>query len=340
MRRVEQLIDWVSQTPTVAHLVRAFKRYSNRLGNQFAGSITFFSVLAIVPILMFAFAALGLTLTVIRPQWLGLVQNVIQENLRVVSIQDQLMGLIQGYLLGWRQVGIVAIIVAVVVGSGWMSNLKNAIRAVTSADFDLRERKRFFLWEPIFDFLMLLVLMLLIAISFALTVIGVQAAEKVAAWTNLANMYIDQGFIQLVSLLLGWAFTSILFMVIFMAIPEAKPPRRFVVIGGCLAGACFLIVQAGGNLLNEVFAGNRSTQIFGPVIVMMLVLNIFSMLLLFWAAWVATSNQPAIAYRWSPADLPLRDRPDTITVPGHWKAADRDREAKEALKLGDEPSDS
>ena len=36
----------------VAHLLRAVDRFSSRLGNQFAAAITYFSVLAIVPVLL------------------------------------------------------------------------------------------------------------------------------------------------------------------------------------------------------------------------------------------------------------------------------------------------
>lgn len=333
MNRINKLLKWVGQAPVVAHFIRAAQRYMNRLGNQFAGSITFFSVLAIVPILMFAFAALGLTLTVIRPQWMGLVQEIIRDNLMVGPIQEKVLGLVEVYLFGWQQVGIVAIIVALVVGSGWMNNLKNAIRGVTSTDFDLRESRRFFLWEPLFSAAMLLVLMVLIAVSFALSVVGVYLAEQIVRWLNLENLGFSQTFIQVVSLALGWLFISAMFMVIYVALPQTKSPRRTVVIGSGLAGACFLAVQGAASLLSDLFSANRSIQLFGPIIVTMLVLNIFARLLLFWASWIATATQPAIAYRWSPADEPLRNRPDTITVPGHWEAADRDRESNEALKF-------
>lgn len=41
-------------------------RFTARLGNQFAAAMSYFSVLSLVPILMFGFSMLGLTLTVLR----------------------------------------------------------------------------------------------------------------------------------------------------------------------------------------------------------------------------------------------------------------------------------
>ena len=42
--------------PQIAHLLRAVARYNERLGSQFAAAMTYFSVLALVPVLMFAFS--------------------------------------------------------------------------------------------------------------------------------------------------------------------------------------------------------------------------------------------------------------------------------------------
>ena len=51
--------DWLDRLkakPWVAHLLRAVERFNNRLGTQFAAAITYFSVLALVPIMLFAFS--------------------------------------------------------------------------------------------------------------------------------------------------------------------------------------------------------------------------------------------------------------------------------------------
>ena len=71
--RLERIlaVEWV------AHLVRAAQRFGQRLGSQFAAAITYFSVLSIVPVLMVAFAATGLTLTVIAPDALVQVKDAI-----------------------------------------------------------------------------------------------------------------------------------------------------------------------------------------------------------------------------------------------------------------------
>ena len=72
--------DWIEKVmkhSVVAHAMAAINRYNKRLGPQFAAAVTYFSVLSMVPILMFAFSMLGLTLTVLRPDLMDQVKDVI-----------------------------------------------------------------------------------------------------------------------------------------------------------------------------------------------------------------------------------------------------------------------
>ena len=57
---VKDTIAAIMKRPGIAHLLRAHTRFTRRLGNHFAASITYFTVLAIVPVIAFAFAVLGL----------------------------------------------------------------------------------------------------------------------------------------------------------------------------------------------------------------------------------------------------------------------------------------
>ena len=62
------LLDKLKAKPWVAHLIRAAERFTNRLGSQFAAAVTYFSVLAMVPLLLLAFSILGFVLTVLHPE--------------------------------------------------------------------------------------------------------------------------------------------------------------------------------------------------------------------------------------------------------------------------------
>lgn len=117
-RRVTKVLQWAAHTPWAAHLWRANDRYNNRLGNQFAGGITYFSVLASVPVLMFAFSGLGLTLTVIRPALLDDVKGIVVANLYPGPMRDTVLQYLEQYLYHWQTVGLIAIVVALWAGAG------------------------------------------------------------------------------------------------------------------------------------------------------------------------------------------------------------------------------
>ena len=82
VQQLQEKFKELKQVPMVAHVLRTNTRYVTRLGNQFAGAITYFSLLAMVPILMFAFSACGFTLTVLRPDVLERVQAAIMVQLQ------------------------------------------------------------------------------------------------------------------------------------------------------------------------------------------------------------------------------------------------------------------
>lgn len=324
-RRVRR---WAHLSPATSHLLRAGDRYLNRLGNQLAASIAFFSVLAIVPLLMFSFAALGLTLTVIRPEWLDDVRLFIAANLNAGPLQDQVMMLIGEYLGNWRSVGLIAVIIAFFVGSSWMANVKGAIRGMIRPDFDMSERRHPIVLEPFVNLVMMLVFLVLIAVTFTLTAVGTQLAGQAVRVLEFGNVEVSRGLVRLASLGLSMGGATLLFALLYWYIPDEQAPRPALWRGSVGAAFFFIALQAGASALGNLFSLGRSTQIFGPLIVVMLFLNVFAQLILFFAAWIATWNQPAVARRHNPADEILRERENTLAVPQHWECADQDREAR------------
>ena len=317
--------DRIAASPAGSHLLRAWHRYFNRLGNQLAGSIAFFSMLALVPVLMFAFSAVGFTLTVIRPALMSQVQMFIVENLSAGPLQDQVLILLSEYLYNWRSVGLVALLVALFVGSSWVANLKGAIRGMGRPDFDLTHRRHSALLEPVINVMLLLVFMALIAITFTATVVGTQLAGAIVSWLELGNVIVTQTLVRMSSFSLSLVGATALFWLIFRFLPEERSPHVAIVRGSVGAAVCFVALQAGASWLTGLLSAGRATQLFGPVIVAMIFINIFAQLILFFTAWIATWNQPAIPRRYNRADAILRERSTTVAVERHWEAAEADQ---------------
>ncbi len=311
-------------TGFTAHLLRASQRYRNRLGHQFAGSITFFSVLAMVPILMFAFGALGWTLTVIRPQWLDFVKEVIARNLAEGALRDQVIGLLDLYLYNWRAISLFAGIAALYAGAGWTANLKGAIRGLWRPEFDLREKRHSMPVEFIINVGLLISLLVLAGVALVANAISTNLAADLVNLVGLDNTFINSGAIRALSLAINLASAWGIFAFLYWVLPEEKVAPLAIARGSLIAAILFYFLQRATTFLSGMLDDIFGRTLFGPILLSMLFLSLFARLILIMAAWIATSNQPAVARRYHPADLVLKDADDVVSVEGHWEAAERD----------------
>lgn len=293
---MKEWIERVKNKPWVAHLLRAVERFVARLGTQFGAAITYFSVLALIPILLFAFAVLGFVLTVLRPDLIEGIVNAFASAVGTLepSTKEQLVGLVQDTLSNWRAVGITALLVAVYTGAGWMGNLKNAVRAQWRPDFDLAEEQGNPVKVILVNLVTLIGLIVLIAITFALASLSTALADNVLAWLGLTEVGWLNPVLRIVPIVFSIGAGWVLFMYLYTVLPEDRAPGP-VVRKGALMGAIGLgVLQYSTGLLFNLFAENRAAAIFGPVIVLMLFFNIFAQLILFVAAWIATATQDAV----------------------------------------------
>ena len=294
---MKEWVERLKNKPWVAHLVRAVERFNNRLGSQFGGAITYFSILALVPILLFAFAALGFVLTVLRPDLIDNVVDLFASSLGGtvdMGMRQQLVTLISDTLSNWRAVGIVALLTAIYSGAGWMGNLKNAIRAQWRPDFDMQETQGNIVKKTAINLVTLIGLIVLIAVTFALASLSTALADNVLGWLGLDQISWLSPVLRIVPIVFSIGAGWVLFMYLFTVLPEGREPWP-VVRRGALMGAIGLgVLQYSTGLLFNLFANNKAASLFGPVIVLMLFFNIFAQLILFVAAWIATATHEAV----------------------------------------------
>lgn len=327
---MKKLIDRITGNRVVAHLLRAHKRYGNRLGDQFAGAITYFSVLAAVPVMMFAFSMVGMTLTVLRPEWLAIVKNEVG---RQFSSDQKVVELIDEYLKSWRSVGLVGLLSLMYAGSGWVGNLRAAIRAQWRPEFENDEEKSNIVVKTLRNVGMLLALLVGVGVTFALGQAGSTLSTSVAGWIGLDASWVGRALMRLVALALTVASAWLLFTLVYWLLPREPAPWPSRAKGALMAAVAFTALQVGAGALIGVFAQNKAAALFGPVIILMLFFNLFGRLILLVGAWIATSTQPAVAFRYDPADEPLRKDPRADVAPGHWELADRDRRGLDPIPV-------
>ena len=114
MVAISESIKRLEQRPWIAHMIGYVERYVSRLGSQFAAATTYFSVLAIVPILMVAFSITGFVLTVVQPGLLDDVADVVADVLGNAdpATREKILNLVNEALSSFWTIGIVGLVVA------------------------------------------------------------------------------------------------------------------------------------------------------------------------------------------------------------------------------------
>lgn len=294
------MADWLArmkEKPWVAHLLRAVERFGARLGAQFGAAITYFSILALVPILLFAFAIAGFVLTVLSPELLPRVAQAVSSALggTDAATQQKILELVTNTFSNWKGVGIVGLLSAIYSGAGWMGNLKNAVRAQWRPEFDLQETQGNIVKKTAVNLVTLIGLIVLIGITFGLASVSTSLTGTVLDALGLSGIGWLKPVFQLTPIVFSIGAGWLLFMYVYTVLPETREPWSVVRRGALLGAVGLGILQYLTSFLFGKFGGNAAAQLFGPVIALMLFFDLFAQLILFVAAWIATARHEAIS---------------------------------------------
>ena len=288
--RVKDLIAKVMNHPVVAHAMAANERYNKRLGPQFAAAVTYFTVLSMVPILMFAFAMLGLTLTVLRPDLMDQVTTLIVDQLGDEGMGETIGNFIKETLSNWRGVFGFGLLTAAYSGSNWVGNLKRAVRVMWAEKFSDASVKKNFIVELLTNLAIFLGLLVAVFVGVAVAQVGHGLSETIIGWLGWEDVPGIGIFWRLITLGLTLAVSWLLMAFLFIVMPRKSVRPKAWLIGTTIGAVLITILQSVAGLLMGVFGGNAAAGVFGPIIVMMLLFNLLATIILMTAAWVGTED--------------------------------------------------
>ena len=152
---MKDTITAIMKRHSIAHLLRAHTRFNRRLGNHFAASITYFTVLAIIPVVAFAFAVLGLVLSRLSPYLLNQVVDSVVGLATESSDKQQIRAIIENAMKVGGSVWafVVSILTALWAGIRWVGNIRKGIQAEWAPDFDMVGDDRGFMRAKLSDML-------------------------------------------------------------------------------------------------------------------------------------------------------------------------------------------
>ncbi|MDN6199238.1 MAG: YihY family inner membrane protein [Corynebacterium flavescens] len=275
------------RSPFVDHLLRMNDRYSGAGGNQYAAGITYYSVLAIFPLLMIAVATAA-TVLAARPDLFDQLQGRIAE-----SVSGELGGTLNGVLeTAVAQRGAmfgVGGLTTLWSGLGWMGNLRIGISAMWGID---PNDGGGFVRTKISDFLGLVGLLVALAIAFGVTVAGTSGlSTRIFDLLGIESFPGSGWVVFLIGLVAGLIanFLVVWWMLVFL--PRTRVPLRSGLIGAVIGAVALEILKQASTLIMSSAAGNPAGAVFGPVIVLMVVMYLLWRVVLYVSAWTATTEE-------------------------------------------------
>ena len=149
------------------HVMRAQDRYQKSKGDFYAAGITYYTIFALFPLLMVAFAAVGFTLAS-RPHLLAAIEARIKSTVSG-GFGTQLVELMDSAIASRTSVGVIGLATAAWVGLTWMANLREALSQMWG---EQRDERKTFIRTKLSDLLALVSTFVPLAATIGLTALG------------------------------------------------------------------------------------------------------------------------------------------------------------------------
>ncbi|GAA2853304.1 inner membrane protein YhjD [Pseudonocardia halophobica] len=300
--------------PWLDHVVRAGVRYTERHGNHYAAGITYFSLLALVPLTMVAFAVVTLVL-VSEPDPLARLRAHIDEALPA-TLEATVNSIIDQAVASASTVGVIGILIATYTGLRWMSNL----RAALSEQWGQPPQAPPFLRRLSVDLAALLGLGLAAAVSFGITTAAGFFAERILELLGLADFGWARVLLTVLGVVLSLLADWLLFLWIYARLPRERMTWHSARRAAAFAAVGMELIKQGMVVYLAFVTRSPTGAAFGPILGLMVFMYTVSRFLIFIAAWAATARENQVE-RPPPPPQPAVIRPEVRVRQGLGTAA-------------------
>jgi membrane protein len=292
----------------IDHLMRAGTSYTANHGDHYAAAITYFSILALVPLLMVAFAVVTFFLRA-HPELIAQLELKITQS-APAGVGDTLKGVVDSAIRSGGTVGVIGLLGALYSGLGWMTNLREAL----SEQWGQREEPPSMVRRLMVDLLALIGLGVALALSFAVAGIG-GLAGQIRDALGLGDVVWLRPLIWLIVVVVGLLANSLVFLWVIARLPREPVSWRSAVKAALLGAVGFEVIKQIMVFYLAKVTNSATGALFGPVLGLMIFIFTVSRFLLFLAAWAATAKENMVEEP-EPAPGPAVIRPQVTLRAG------------------------
>jgi membrane protein len=257
------------RSPYFDHLCRAVLRYEDVQGGRLAAAIAYYGFFAVFALILIGYSAFGFLLTN-NVALFDLVREFLAQNLPFLDVNS--------ILDSKKTVGIVGIVGLTFTGIGWVESIRSSQRLI----WQLREQPGYFGLRQVVDLAVLIGILLLLALS----QLAVYGLEKLLHWLS------GGGFVTLLSIV-SWVLTlavnMLLAAALLAAVPRLRMTARRMAPPVLQVGVGIMLLNTVGKSFVALVERNPAYGLVGSAVGALVYLYVFNQLLLFGAAWAATS---------------------------------------------------
>jgi membrane protein len=264
------------------HVVAAWNRMQDNNGNQYAAAITYFSFLALFPLLLLAVSIVGFVLHS-QP---SLEQSLFAHVSQKVPGQfgDTINKSLHTAIDDRSGVGVVGLLGVLLTGLGWIGNLRAAIDAVWGIP---RAQVNFFK-AKLSNLVVLAGLGVGMLLSLGLTVMGTSLTDQILRAMSLDNLPGSHVVLKILGIAIAVAGDMIIFLWLLVWLPHAEASPRIAFKGALLASVGFEVLKIVGSYTIAHTASSPTAGPFAGIIAILIWIQLVARFMLFCCAWMAT----------------------------------------------------
>ncbi|WP_284744052.1 YhjD/YihY/BrkB family envelope integrity protein [Amycolatopsis sp. RTGN1] len=260
-------------------------KYRERDGDHYAAAVTFFSLLALVPLVMVAVSVAGFVLA--GDRLLATELDRVIDGSLPPEIGGQVTGVVHTVVGERGRIGLLALAVAAYSGWSWISNVRDAVTAMLGQDRTPRPLLR----GIAADVVVLAGVGLAMAVSFGLAALTGAAGTWVLNLTGLTG-----GFAHFVlvagSLLLGLAANWLVIAWCLARLPRRPLPLRSTLRPAGAAAVGLAALQQAGGLYLHLLGRSPVVAAFGTLVGVLLFVYLVVRWLLMVTVWLTVRAEP------------------------------------------------
>jgi len=250
-------------------------------GNQYAAAITYFSFLALFPLVLLGVAITGFVLHAHPAAQQSLFDNITRKV--PGSFGSTLSESIKTAIKARTGVGIVGLVGVLLTGLGWIGNLRAAIDAVAGR----KPAKRNFVMAKVMNLFVLAGLGLGIVISLGLTVVGTAFTDEILRALSLDHVAGIHYLVKVFGLLLAVIGDFVIFSWLLIRLPGAEMPARVALKGAVLASLGFEVLKIVGTFTIAKTSSSPTAGPFAGLLAVLIWIQLVARFMLFCAAWMS-----------------------------------------------------